>query len=142
MHVRALVTRVSLLFALVGCGSDPLPDDLIQVWRNPAQGYSDRYFEVREGSIIFGTGAHLSKMHSIERVRSQRVGETTELKIEYRADDGETVPLNLVHTPGSPPHLRIGSRKDQWIPEKYADSLQDEKAARTSLKFWSVNEGS
>ncbi len=142
MHVRALVTGASLLFALVGCGSDPLPDDLIQVWRNPAQGYSDRYFEVREDLIIFGTGAHSSKMHSIERVRSQRVGETTELTIEYRADDGETVPLNLVHTPGNPPHLRIGSRKDQWIPEKYADGPQDEKAARTSTRSWRVIEGS
>ena len=128
VHARAIGIGVSLLFALAGCGSDPLPDDLIQVWRNPAQGYSDRYFEVREGSIIFGTGAHSSKMHSIERVRSQRVGETTELTIEYRADDGETVPLNLVHTPGSPPQLRIGSRPDQWIPDTYIGSLKDEKS--------------
>jgi hypothetical protein len=70
------------------------------------------------------------------------VGETTEISIEYRADDGETVPLNLVYMPGSPPHLRIGSRKDQWIPEKYADWLQDEKAARTSSSSWRVSEGS
>ncbi len=128
MHVRAIVIGVSLLFALVGCGSDPLPDDLIQVWRNPAPGYRDRYFEIREGSIIFGTGAYSFEMHSIERVRSRRVGKTTEITIGYRANDGETVPVNLVHTPGRPPHLRIGSRPDQWIPEQYATWLKDEKS--------------
>lgn len=129
MHLYGIVVLgVCLLFAPFGCGSDPLPDDLIQVWLNPAPGYRDRYFEIREGSIVFGTGAYSLRIHSIERVRLQRVGEATEIAIEYRADDGETVPLNLVYTPGSPPRLRIGSRKDQWIPEKYADWLKDEKS--------------
>ena len=129
MHVRAIVAAgVCLLFAPVGCGSDPLPGDLIQVWRNPAPGYRDLYFEIREGAIVFGTGDHSSRMHSIESVQLQRVGGATEIAIEYRAEDGEAVPLNLVHTPGSPPRLQIGSRKDQWIPEKHADWLKDEQS--------------
>ena len=128
MNIRVIGIGVSLLFTLVGCGSDPLPGDLIQVWRNPAPGYRDRFFEIQEGWIIFGSSVDSYKAHSIEGVRLRRVGETTEIAIEYRADDGETVPLNLVHTPGSPPQLRIGSRPDQWIPDTYIGSLKDERS--------------
>ncbi len=128
MHIRAFVSGPLLLFALAGCGSDPLPRELIQVWRNPAPGYSDRYFEVREASITFGTGAGTLRRHFIESVQSEQVGSTTELTIVYRMDDGETAPLTLVHTPGSPPYLQIGARKDQWIPEQYADWLQEENS--------------
>ena len=128
MHIPAFVCALLLVFALAGCGSDLLPRELIQVWRNPAPGYSDRYFEVREASITFGTGAGTQKRHFIESVQAEQVGITTELTIEYRLDDGETAPLTLVHTPGNPPYLQIGSRKDQWIPEQYADWLKEENS--------------
>jgi hypothetical protein len=128
MHFRAFVSGVLLLSALAGCSSDPLPRELIQVWRSPAPGYSDRYFEVSEASITFGTGAGTRKRHFIESVQSEQVGNTTELTIEYRMDGGETAPLILVHTPGNPPHLQIGARKDQWVPEQYADWLQEENS--------------
>ncbi len=129
MNVRVIVSVAALLFSLVGCGSsDPLPEELFQVWRNPAPGYRDTYFEVRRGSIIFGTGTYTFNSHPIRGVRSRRVGKTTEFTIEYRANDGETVLVNLLHTPGSPPRLRIGARPDQWIPEKYADWLKQENS--------------
>jgi len=121
-----------LLFVIVGCGggaSEPLPDDLIQVWRNPAPGYKDRYFEIRKDWVLFGTSDFTFKMHPIERVQSERVGKTTEFTIEYRADDGEAVPVRLVYSPGSPPHLRIGIREDLWIPEKFASWLKKDEDA-------------
>ena len=119
--LRHVMAGLSLLLAAAGCGniaSEPIPDGLIQVWRNPAPGYQDRYFEVRWDSVLFGLSNSAPKMHPIETVQSEKLGKTTKLEIEYRADDGEPVPLYLEYTPGSPPKLRIGVREDLWIPEK------------------------
>lgn len=131
MTLRETVIGVSLLLAISGCGGDasePLPEDLIQVWRNPAPGYEDRYFEIREQWVLFGTSDFTFKMHPIESVQSQHVDKVTKFTIEYRAADGESVPVHLVYTPGSPPHLRIGAREDLWVPEKFASWLKDEDA--------------
>ncbi len=127
MYLRAIVACGALSLVLSSCGgSEPLPDELLRVWRNPAPGFQDRYFELREGTLIFGTGGESFKLHSIERVESSRVGQSTAFSIGNRSDDGETVPLKLLHTPGSPAPLQIGSRPDRWIPEKDAHWLKEE----------------
>ena len=127
---HVISSSLALVLAIIGCGtaSDPLPEDLIGVWRNPAPGYEDRFFEVREGWVLFGVGKFDSRMHPIESIHADEVGSTTKLTIEYRAEDGEPVPLELVYVKGNPPHLRIGAREDRWIPEKFASWLQDEES--------------
>ncbi len=127
---RVIPSSLALVLGIIGCGtsSDPLPEDLIGVWRNPSPGYVDRFFEVREGWVLFGAGKFDSKIHSIESIQVDEVGSTTKLTIEYRADDGEPVPLNLVYVRGNPPYLRIGAREDRWVPEKFATWLQDDES--------------
>lgn len=133
MTLREAVIGLSLLLLTIGgCGSnapEPLPDDLIQVWRNPAAGYKDHYFEIREEWVLFGTSDFGFKIHPIQSVHSKTVGKATEITIEYQADDGEAVPVFLVYTPGSPPHLRIGARPELWVPEKFASWLNEDEDA-------------
>ena len=108
------------------CGSpnDPLPEEVICIWRNSAPGYADNYFEIRRDAILIGIDAYQFKMHQIVSVQSTPSPGLTEFRIEYRADDGEAVPLLLAYTPGNPPRLRIGARPDQWVPEEHAHWLK------------------
>jgi len=126
--LRPGLTWVSLLFAAFACGApnDPLPEEVIRIWRNPAPGYADNYFEIRKDSILIGIDEYQFKMHPIVSVQSNPSRGQTEFRIEYTADDGEAVPLLLVYMPGNPPTLRIGARPDQWIPEEHAHWLEKE----------------
>ncbi|MBW2391114.1 MAG: hypothetical protein JRG89_22155 [Deltaproteobacteria bacterium] len=126
--LRHQLTWASLFLVASACGSpnDPLPEEVIRVWRNPAPGFAENYFEIREDSILIGIDAYQFKMHSIASVESTASRGLTEFRIEYMADDGEAVPLLLVFTPGNPPRLQIGARPDQWVPEEHAHWLKNE----------------
>jgi hypothetical protein len=116
------------LFAAFACGSpnDPLPEEVIRIWRNSAPGYAENYFEIRKEFILFGIDPYQFKIHEITGVQLKASARETELRIEYRAADGGAVPLLLVYTPGNPPRLRIGARPEQWVPEEHARWLNKE----------------
>jgi len=120
----ALVVAVLLLVACAEAPSEPLPGDLFQVWRTQAPGYRDRYFELRDGWVVFGTGRYTSALHAIQKVTSDAEAGSTRYTIEYRADDGETLPLEILYTPGNPATLHVGLQPDAWIPETHARWLE------------------
>ena len=113
----------------MGCGasppSDPLPSDLLGTWRTEAPGYRDRHFELRPEWVIFGTSRYTAAMHPIEHVRVTPDGSTTRVLIAYRTDDGALLELPLEWTPGDPQRLRIGRRRDVWVPEARAHWLSE-----------------
>jgi hypothetical protein len=122
--LRASLILTVVLAACSAGESEILPPEALQVWRTDAPGYRDRSFELRDGWVVFGTGYYTHSIHAIDSVEVDAETETVRLEVAYRADDGESVPLRLVFTPGDPPALRIGSRSDVWVPEAHARWLK------------------
>jgi hypothetical protein len=122
---RYELALLSLLFAAFACSSpnDPLPEEMIGRWRNPAPGYDDNYFEIRTRSIVIGVNKYESKFHPIVSVEATTSGGAVEFRIEYATDEGGVAPLLVALEPGSPPRIRIGARPDRWVREDQAHLL-------------------
>jgi len=106
-----------LIGALLGCedASEELPSDLVGVWRTSAPGYGDRYLEIKSSWVVFGAGSHGSKMHSIAHVVSEEAERGARLyRIRYEVDTDEYLELELVHSPGPKPLLRMKNRRETW----------------------------
>jgi hypothetical protein len=107
-----------VLVALAGCRAEPVPSELIHVWRTTAPAYQDRHLEVRKDLLVFGTGGNLSDLYLIDGVESEPGADgSTRYTIRYRADDGARLELKLTYTSGGRPSLRIEHIDDDW----YAD---------------------
>ena len=106
---------------MAACSAPPpeeLPAELLTVWRTQAPGYEDRAFELRDGWVVFGTGRYSNDIHQIQSVHSESVPGGIRYTIEYRAEDGETVPLEIFYSAGPPIRLRVGQQRDTWFPEE------------------------
>jgi hypothetical protein len=126
--LRHRLAWAPLLLAALACGSpsDPLPEGMVGIWRNPAPGYAENYFEIRTDAILFGLEKYEFNLHAIASVQAEPSDGHTDIRIEYTTNNGETAPLLLVFIPGDPPRLRIGARPEQWIPEEHASWLKKE----------------
>src|SRR5687768_9231714 len=117
-----------LAVAALACGSEPpqLPAELIGTWRTQSPDLRESYFELREGWVVFGADRYRISMHPIHSIESTRSGTATAYAIEYLTEDGAALPLQLVYSPGTPPRLQIGRRRDAWFPESKASSTAKE----------------
>lgn len=121
--LRVMGSAVCLLAVASCTPEETLPPELLQTWRNPKPAYHGRYFELREGWVVFGTGRFTNEMHPIESVESTRRGATTEYVVRYKIED-TFVDLRITHAPGPPASLRLGQRDDVWVPESAATWLE------------------
>ena len=116
---------VGLLAAVVlaGCGGagDPVPPELLQIWTTEAPAYKDRYFELRDGMLVFGTGRHTFVIHIVKGVEATRIDQSSvEYVFDYRDVDGEIAQVQFVHTTGTPPTIRMANHNEVWIPQHNA----------------------
>ena len=117
-----------LAAAAIACGGgpEPLPAELIGTWRTSNPDFRESYFELREGWVVFGADRYQISMYPIQGIESSRTGAATEYAIEYETEDGAVLPLLLVYSPGSPPTLQVGRRRDLWVPASHADPVAEE----------------
>ncbi|MGH7424069.1 MAG: hypothetical protein ACREJ1_10410, partial [Candidatus Methylomirabilales bacterium] len=62
---------MALIATLAGCQAQkesPVPDHLLGVWTTSAPRYADRYIEIRNDMIIFGTGGDAFELHALTDV--------------------------------------------------------------------------
>ncbi len=97
---------------------------MLGVWRNPAPGYAENYFEIRRNSIVIGVDENESSFRPIVSVEATESGRETEFRFEYSLEGGRVAPLLVVLIPGNPPRIRIGARPDQWVREDHAHLLK------------------
>jgi hypothetical protein len=120
---------ICVLVALAGCREpEPVPTELIHVWRTAAPAYRDRHLEVREDLLVFGTGSYLSELYPIEGIDSEPADAgSTRYTIHYRTQDGGHLQLKVLHVPGNPASLRIDHIDDDW--HAVSESVDPEKGA-------------
>ena len=114
----ALVLAVFLTASACEEKNDPLPPELIKVWRTSDPAFRHRHMEIRSDYVIFGTGEYSISMHPIRRVESSKGrGDSVEYLIEYSDIDGEIFHIKLVYTGGDRPELRLANHDEIWRPE-------------------------
>ena len=116
---RMLLGLLAAILAACGAASDSVPQGLLQIWRTDAPAYKGKYFELRDGTLIFGTGPHAFAMHSVEHIEvTLTANGSVEYVFDYRDNDGETAQVRFVHTPGPPATIRMANRDEVWTPQK------------------------
>lgn len=126
--MRAHGALCALALIAIACGAEPtgVPRELLGIWRNPNPEFRESYFELREGWVLFGADRFQMSMYPVHRVESAPTAAGTEYRIEYLAEDGDALPLVLVHQPGPRTTLQVGRRPDRWVPESEATWLAKE----------------
>ena len=111
----AWVYATGVLVALTSCRAEPVPPELIHVWRTKAPAYHDRHLEVRKDLLVFGTGGYMSELFPIDGIESEPATDGDTLyTIRYRAEDGARLELKVTYTRGRRPSLRIDHIDDVW----------------------------
>jgi hypothetical protein len=132
MRQRLVVLVVASALGLAACAASPpetLPAEILTVWRTAAPGYADRFFELRDGWVVFGTGQSTNTAYPIEGIRSNTQFDGTRYTIEYRAEDGALVPLEIFYIPGRPATIRVGRQLNVWVPEANAGWVRKRRSA-------------
>lgn len=79
--------------------SGALPADLHGVWKTSAPRYADRYMEISEGVILFGTGGDSLESYVIDSVEVQPNGTRTLYTITYLDGNNEELRLSFYYDP-------------------------------------------
>ena len=106
-------------FAVCACEpqSEALPSEMLQVWVSDAPRYRDRHFELRDDWVIFGNGNTGSNIHMVEHVASEPNPEGGRLyTIRYRAEDGTTTAVQVIHHPSPRATLKFVNHDEVWRP--------------------------
>ncbi len=118
-EIRYLGAVLACCFAVCACEpkSESLPPGMLGVWRSEEPRYRDRYFELRDESVIFGTGVLQFDMHALEHVASEaNANGDRRYTIRYRTKDGETAAVQVIHHPGPQATLRFANHDEVWTP--------------------------
>jgi hypothetical protein len=88
--------------------SDPLPTDLLGIWRTSSAGYEGRSFEIRPGSftLIAGAGGSDSTTYTISRVEAAPVPNGTTFVLYYQTDRSPS-DIRFSYLPGPPSSLHF-----------------------------------
>ena len=115
---RLWVCAIGVLVVVAGCRAEPVPSELIHVWRTQTPAYRDRHLEVRKDLLVFGTGGYMSELYPIDGIDSEPAADGSTLyTIRYRAEDGARLELKVTYTRGRPASLRIEHIEDVWHPD-------------------------
>lgn len=107
----------SALVAWLAACSEPLavPDTLQGQWVSDSPAHADRYLEIGDDYLVFGTGSGGTAYHLIHEVETELEEDGALLwTLHYRDDDGETIYLRVRQHPDVPDSLRLGHRPDEW----------------------------
>jgi len=120
--VRGIVT-IALLGLLLACdgGSRTVPGEIAGIWRSQSPTHADRYLELRDRVVIFGTGRYTMDVRSVERVRSEEAEPPDRGRlhtVSYRSDEGEILDLAVIYEAGPPASLRFVNHTDLWTREQ------------------------
>lgn len=77
--------------------SNPVLLDLNGVWKTQAPGYADRYMEISDGVIMFGTGGDTLESYVIDKVETRSNGARTLYTLTYLDRDRNEMRLSFYY---------------------------------------------
>lgn len=107
-----LIFMAYLLFSQASSGA--VPASLYGTWKTSAPQYADRFLEISEGVIMFGTGGDTLESYVIDHAETRSEGEKTLYTITYLDQDMTEFRLSFYYEP----------RRDRLITFKYQDHLK------------------
>ncbi len=122
MTPRRIVAAMALIATLAGCQEQkesPVPDHLLGVWTTSAPRYADRYIEIRNDMIIFGTGGDAFELHALTDINEVREGEAIVYTITHLNHFGQAYTLSFYYEPTSDGIIRFKNQREiAWTKER------------------------
>ena len=122
MTPRRIVAATALLATLAGCQAqkeNPVPDHLLGVWTSSAPRYADRYIEIRNDMIIFGTGGDAFELHVLAELKEAREGEAIAYTITHLNHFGQPYNLSFYYEPSGDGIIRFKNQREiVWTKER------------------------
>ena len=113
------MTRLVLVLLLVGAVSgcrgallESVPDELVGVWKTTSPRYEDRFFEISEDLIVFGTGGRNTEAHPILSIREALEDERLLYAISYESAEGEEYGFFFYYDPAGSGVIRFKNQQD------------------------------
>ena len=113
------MTRLVLVLLLVGAFSgcrgallESVPDELVGVWKTTSPRYEDRFFEISEDLIVFGTGGRNTEAHRILSIREALEDERLLYAISYESAEGEEYGFFFYYDPAGSGVIRFKNQQD------------------------------
>jgi hypothetical protein len=122
MTPRRIVSAMALLATLAACQAqkeNSVPDHLLGVWSTSAPRYADRYIEIRNDMIIFGTGGDAFELHVLAELNEAREGEAILYTISHLNHFGQPYTLSFYYEPTSDGIIRFKNQREiAWTKER------------------------
>jgi len=122
MTPRRIVAAMALLATLAACQAqkeNSVPDHLLGVWSTSAPRYADRYIEIRNDMIIFGTGGDAFELHVLAELNEAREGEAILYTIAHLNHFGQPYTLSFYYEPTSDGIIRFKNQREiAWTKER------------------------
>jgi hypothetical protein len=122
MTPRRIVSAMALLATLAACQAqkeNSVPDHLLGVWSTSAPRYADRYIEIRNDMIIFGTGGDAFELHVLAELNEAREGEAILYTITHLNHFGQPYTLSFYYEPTSDGIIRFKNQREiAWTKER------------------------
>ncbi len=126
MKAKIIFLVFILLFVFSGCKlwrDTSLPDKLIGVWKTSEPRYSERFFELRKGIIVFGTGGDSISTYPITDVNKVVEKGKTLFTIYYANKAGQEYQLSFYYEEANGGLIRFKNQKQiVWKKEEFSDS--------------------
>jgi hypothetical protein len=122
MTPRGIVAAMALFATLAACQTQKehsVPDHLLGVWSTSAPRYADRYIEIRNDMIIFGTGGDAFELHVLAELKEAREGEAILYTITHLNHFGQPYTLSFYYEPSGDGIMRFKNQREiAWTKER------------------------
>jgi hypothetical protein len=110
-----IVATMALLATLAACQAqkeDLVPDHLLGVWTTSAPAYVDRYIEIRNDVIIFGTGGDTFEVHALTDIDDTREHGSIVYTITHLNHFGQPYTASFYYEPRGNGVIRFKNQRD------------------------------
>jgi len=84
-----------LIFFTVNCEKKiPFPTELIGVWTTESPGYADKYIDIKDMQIIFGTGESIPSILLVDQIQKKTKTQLVEWTLKCKDIEGN--PIDIV----------------------------------------------
>lgn len=102
--IVAMVCFILIIFYITGCeqkSSELFPFPLIGTWVTQDSRYKDRYLEINEGKIIFGTGENKPNIFFIDSIKKENQAAITEWTFFCQNMEGSLFEIAIFYNAGA-----------------------------------------